>query len=269
MHVWGRHVQVGSLRAMRGPCRVLSAVRKTQRLLTVHSEGGARSDDLDSRTQASAETERTFCQENEVCYSPMVKMKFTTSLWTDALLHLPVELEVEAADHGNAIEQKESIHRPHHILKCIDQPSALCSSPTSPVKSAALIKTNLTWLTKPKTTGAQYKHFSRSMSSSAHGGRGQRRGILSELRHPGWLQRRFIKAVKVEEEGVVSTEEIKRLLAEQDMKHEQGFTCFKTKCPRLAQPNKKSMPGVNSNQLFINMTTGKYSASASTETNHF
>ncbi|KAK7088065.1 hypothetical protein V1264_022035 [Littorina saxatilis] len=57
---------------------------------------------------------------------------------------------------------------------------------------------------------------------------------------------------------MVSTEDITKTLAEMDMKYTQGFTCFLTKCPRLPQTNKRSTSSTDSNQMFVNMTTGHF-----------
>ena len=233
---------------MRRQNHVLSALREIKRLLCSEE---AHNDHHDIRTQIPAK--RCFCI-NGVC-SPVVNQKM------HQLLLLSTQPEVQVAVHENVRDQDEIVSKSQHLG--FYQPLARYSCSTLPlfVKSPRRTKTKWTWTIKPKTiTCTGYEQFSQSSSFFTQGGRRQCVGLLSGVHQPVMQHRRFLKAVKVQEEAVMSTEEIKRALVEWDMKHEQGFTCFITKCPRLAQPNKKSTPGVNSNQLFINMTTGKWAA---------
>ena len=56
-----------------------------------------------------------------------------------------------------------------------------------------------------------------------------------------------------------STESMRSFLAEYDMKHITGHTCFITKCSCLRHTRKLTPIGKNSSQLYINMTTGEIS----------
>jgi len=259
MFVWAENVQLQLYLVRRQNC-VLSALRKIKRLLCPEE-----AHNWSRGNQTRIPAKETFC-EHEIC-SSVVNLKFT-GLCPDAFhqsLHMSKQPAVKAAEYG----YYEHFHKQNNtICNCkschaaLYQPSAGCSCSTSTlpllVKSLLITQTKQTWMNKPKTmsTGL-YKQFSRSFSSFAQRGRHQHIGFLLGAHQSALQHRRLLKSVKMEEEAVASTEEIKRLLVEQDMKHEQGFTCFMTKCPRLAQPNKKSTKGVNSNQLFINMTTGK------------
>lgn len=71
--------------------------------------------------------------------------------------------------------------------------------------------------------------------------------------------RTFTKSVKVSNEDIISEQDIKTFLVENNMKVEQGHTCFITHCPRLAQNNKKTQPGMtDTDALFVNMTSGEF-----------
>jgi hypothetical protein len=92
--------------------------------------------------------------------------------------------------------------------------------------------------------------------STAAARSGRPRRLLSRLHRPDFEQRRCVKSVKIEEEEAVSVEEIKGVLMQQEMKFDQGFTCFVTKCPRLVQSNKRAKLATDSDGLYINLTTG-------------
>ncbi|KAL8599976.1 hypothetical protein ACOMHN_038975 [Nucella lapillus] len=95
------------------------------------------------------------------------------------------------------------------------------------------------------------RHFSSRPGCSGH------RGALWNNPPHVVQQRRGVRSVKAEEEEV-SVEEMKRVLAQQDMRLDQGFTCFVTRCPRLGNGSRKAKATADSDHLYINMTTGHF-----------